>query len=199
MNTVFTFNEYLFLAAAYLAGSIPFGVIVARIYGLGDITKHGSGNTGATNLARVGGKKCGATTFILDLLKGFLPLTIYINLHGVDNVALMGGIVCVIGHIFPIFNRFKGGKGVATSFGVMLAVNPLVCVIMLCLWLILFIVTKISSVSALLSFALMPFIFFTINSSNNIMLFGIVLSMIIYICHIENIKRLLNGTEKSFK
>jgi glycerol-3-phosphate acyltransferase PlsY len=147
----------------------------------------------------VGGKKPGAITFLLDLLKGFLPVYIYIYDQGMDNIALIAGVLCVIGHIFPLFNRFKGGKGVATSFGVMLAINPLVCIIMLCLWAISFILTRISSAAALLSFALMPFIFFTINSSENIMMFGIVLSMIIYICHFENIKRLLNGTEKSFK
>ncbi len=196
---MFSFNEYLFLAAAYLIGSIPFGVIVAKCAGIGDITKHGSGNVGATNLVRVGGRKLGALTFLLDFMKGFLPVTIYIVDNGIDVVALAGAILCVTGHILPVFNRFKGGKGVATGFGVVTAINPVVGVVMLGLWLILFMATRISSAAALFSFAMMPFVIFTVSKDPRLMVFGVVLSLIIYICHLENIKRLLNGTEKSFK
>ena len=197
---MFSFNEYLFLPLAYLIGSIPFGVFVAKLGGIKDITKQGSGNIGATNILRVGGKKLGALTFILDFLKGLVPITIYIYLYGLTIFTLYGAVLCVIGHIFPIFNKFKGGKGVATSLGVIMAINPQVCLIMLALWVLLFLITKISSASALFIFAMMPFVILVINSQNKeFMIFGIVLSIIIYLSHTANIKRLLNGTEKSFK
>lgn len=198
---MFSFNEYLYFIVAYLIGSIPFGIIVARIGGVGDITKHGSGNIGATNVARVGGKKLGAATFILDFLKCYIPTTIYIYQFGYNEGALICGLMGVIGHILPLFNRFKGGKGVASSYGALMAISPLVCVISLLVWLACFLSTRISSASALLSFALMPIIFFVFNKTGNtnIMLFAIVLSTIIYVRHIENIKRLLNGSENGFK
>jgi acyl phosphate:glycerol-3-phosphate acyltransferase len=199
VNRVFSFNEYLFLCLVYLIGSVPFGIIVAKMGGIGDITKLGSGNMGATNITRIGGRKLGAITFGLDFLKGLIPLTIYIYQFGVTKIAFIGAVICVIGHIFPIFNRFKGGKGVATSLGVIMALNPELCLIMLAIWVIFFLLTKISSASALFSFALMPFIIFALKSDNDLMIFGITLSIIIYISHLENIKRLLNGSEKSFK
>lgn len=198
---MFTFNEYLYFIVSYLIGSIPFGIIVARLYDIGDITKQGSGNIGATNVARVGGKKLGTITFLLDFLKCYIPTTIYIYIYGNNDGTLICAILAVIGHILPAFNKFKGGKGVATGYGAIMAISPVVCIISLLIWVICFFSTRISSASALLSFALMPFVFFFINRSGNtnIFLFAIVLSSIIYIRHIENIKRLLNGGEKGFR
>ncbi len=198
---MFSFNEYLYFIAAYLIGSVPFGIIVAKVAGVGDITKQGSGNIGATNVARVGGKKLGTATFILDFLKCYIPTTIYIDQFGYGDGALICAFLIVIGHILPVFNRFRGGKGVACGFGALLALNPYVCIISLLIWLACFLTTRISSASALLSFALMPFVLFMVNTSasTNLMLFALALSAVIYIRHIENIKRLLGGNEKGFK
>jgi glycerol-3-phosphate acyltransferase PlsY len=196
---VFSFNEYLFFAVAYLIGSIPFGVIVSKIAGIGDITKQGSGNIGATNVARVGGKKLGFITFFLDFTKGCLPAVIFIEYFGASLSALIFSLLLIIGHIFPIFNKFKGGKAVATSFGVIFTISPIVGIFTALLWLACFKITKISSASALFSFALMPFSFLFVTNQNQVLIFAMAVSLIIYIRHIENIKRLIMGSEKSFK
>ena len=196
---MFTFNEYLYFIVAYLIGSVPFGIIVARMAGIGDITKQGSGNIGATNVARVGGKKLGAICFLLDFLKCYIPTTIYIMYFGFNDGALITALLSVIGHILPVFNRFKGGKGVATGFGALMAINPYICLVSILLWAACFFTTRISSASALFSFAMMPFVFFVMGSTNHQMIFAIALSLIIYARHIDNIKRLLNGNEKGFK
>jgi glycerol-3-phosphate acyltransferase PlsY len=192
---VFSFNEYLFFASSYLIGSIPFGLIVAKLAGIGDITTQGSGNIGATNVMRVGGKRLGVIVFLLDFLKSFIPTTAYMLYFGPNDGVLICAILAVIGHILPIFNKFKGGKGVATGFGAIMAINIIVGVFALLLWLVCYLVTRISSASALFAFALMPFAFL-FSKNINIMIFAIALSLIIYARHIDNIKRLLNGQEK---
>ncbi len=195
---MYGFNEILFVTAAYLIGSIPFGIIVAKLAGIGDLTTQGSGNIGATNVTRVGGKKLGAATFILDFLKGFIPATIYIYYFSADDVALACALAAVIGHVLPVFNRFKGGKGVATGFGAIMAISPIVCLISLLLWLACFKIIRISSVAALFSFGFMPFMFLIVTDKTNVMAFAIALSMIIFVRHLDNIKRLLDGKEKGF-
>lgn len=180
-------------------GSIPFGIIVAKLTGLGDLTKQGSGNIGATNVVRVGGRKLGAVTFLLDFLKGCLPTILYINIFGTGPGEFICALLTVIGHIFSVFNKFKGGKGVATGFGVIMAADPTICIISLLLWLGCFLVTRISSASALFSFAMTPFIVFILSDDKNLIAFSILLSLIIYITHYENIKRLLNGREGEVK
>lgn len=196
---MFSFNEYLFFVLAYLIGSIPFGVIIARMYGLGDITKLGSGNIGATNLTRVGGKKLGSITFLLDFMKSALPTFAFKSLFPGNDGYLICALLAVIGHILPVFNNFKGGKGVASSFGALLAVSPLIFLLTAATWVATFLITRISSASAILAFSLMPVFTATITSNFRVMIFAIILSLIIFICHLSNIKRLLNGEEKKFK
>lgn len=194
-----SFNEYLLFAVAYLIGSIPFGIVVAKFAGIGDITKQGSGNIGATNVARIGGKKLGFITFFLDFSKGCVPAVIFLYYYGATLSALIFSILLIVGHIFPIFNKFKGGKAVATSFGVIFAISPIVGIFTGLLWISCFKITKISSASALFSFTLMPFSFLFVTNSNQVLIFAMLVSLIIYIRHIENIKRLLMGNEKGFK
>ncbi len=198
-NSMFSFNEYLIFVIAYLIGSIPFGVLVAKAYGCSNLTSQGSGNIGATNVVRVCGKRAGVTAFILDFLKSAIPTTIYIYQFGMGEGALTCGLLAVFGHILPVFNRFRGGKGVATSFGALAAINPAIAIITTLIWVACYKITKISSASALLSFALMPFAFLFYNPDMNTMVFAITISLVIYIRHIENIKRLLNGQENGFK
>jgi len=200
---VFSFNEYLYFITAYLIGSISFGIIVTRLAGIKDITKHGSGNIGATNVTRVAGKKLGTLCFLLDFAKCYVPTTIYMFYLGTGKGTLIFAGMVVVGHIFSIFNRFKGGKGVASSFGAIMAIDPVVALATIGLWLVCFAVTRISSVAALFSFSIMPFLFFAMGNSGfnttELFAFSIILSIIIYLRHLENIKNLLSGTEKGFK
>ncbi|MDX1949037.1 MAG: glycerol-3-phosphate 1-O-acyltransferase PlsY [Rickettsiales bacterium] len=198
-----SYNEYLFLAIAYLLGSVAFGVIITRLLGLGDITKKGSGNIGATNVVRVAGKKIGGIVFLLDFLKGLLPAFIYKSflLSSETSVALyLIAFASVIGHILPIWHKFKGGKGVATGFGAILAIDYILFLIAILLWIITYKLSKISSASALVSYGLIPFIGFAMHQNNFFLIsFLMSLSAIIFYKHIPNIKRLLNGEEKPFR
>lgn len=197
---MFGFNEYLFLSIAYLLGSIPFGAVLVKMIGLGDIRSQGSGNIGATNVVRVAGKKIGAVVFLLDLIKGFLPAYMYINCFGGDDMnKYCIAATAVLGHIFPVWLKFKGGKGVATGFGAILSVNPVLFLVAVGLWLIAYFTTKISSVSALVSYGLLPFVAFFVYQGENLMIFLFLLTLLIYFRHYANIKRLLNGEEKPFK
>ncbi len=198
---MFGFNEYLFLAIAYLLGSIPFGAVLVKMLGLGDIRSQGSGNIGATNVVRVAGKKIGAVVFLLDFIKGFLPAFMYMNCCGEENSArFFIAFTAVLGHVFPIWLKFKGGKGVATGFGAILSIDSTLFFIAVSLWVITYLITKTSSLSALVSYGLLPFISFFIYSNNtHLFIFLAALSLLIFFRHIANIKRLLNGEERSFK
>ncbi len=195
---MFTFNEYLFFIASYLLGSIPFGIIVAKLYGVKDITQHGSGNIGATNVVRVSGKKAGALCFMLDFCKGLIPVLLYMHYFGINEGRFIVALLVVIGHILPVFNRFRGGKGVATGFGVLMAISPFLGFSAILLWVACFLTTRISSASALFSYSFMPFFLLPITDNVYAMIFAVILSLIIYIRHIDNIKRLLKGKEKPF-
>lgn len=198
---MFSFNEYLFLALSYILGSIPFGLIIVKFYGLGNISKQGSGNIGATNVARVAGKKLGIMTFLLDFLKGVLPVLLYMKLFPDSNYGhFVSAGLAVLGHIFTPWLKFRGGKGVATGLGTVFAINYMVGILCIVTWLICFKITRISSVSALLCYGLMPiFFYFMENNNDYIMHFSIFLSIAVFIKHHANIKRLLNGEETSFK
>lgn len=194
------FNEYLFIAIAYLLGSVAFGSILTRICGFGDISKQGSGNIGATNVVRVAGKKLGAATFLLDFLKGFLPAFIYSQIISDALAVYIVAMASVVGHIFPIWNKFKGGKGVATGFGAILAVSYMLLLVAIGFWVATYKLKKISSLSALVSYGLLPFVSFFIYPENKyLMIFLFILSVIVFVRHKANIKRLLNGEEGKIK
>ena len=173
------------LVISYLLGSVPFAVIVARLGGIGDITKQGSGNPGATNMARVGGKKLGAITLLLDALKGFVAAYFF---------GIWGAVAAIIGHCFPIFLKFKGGKGVATTLGAYLALSPLFGGFTILLWLLVFAMFRISSVAALAALNIVPFIalyYFDQLTYALITAIGLLVTW----RHNSNIKKLLEGTE----
>lgn len=184
----------------YLWGSLSSAIIVCKVMGLPDPRTQGSGNPGATNVMRLGGKKAAAITLIGDLLKGLLPVLI-IRLIWPDAQIewLVAGLAAFIGHMFPLFFGFKGGKGVATALGVLLAWSWPLALIVLALWVVVFVITKVSSLSALIAAFCAPWIGFIIlqNKTMPIMVLAMV-ALLIY-RHKENIKRLKNGEEKSFK
>ncbi|MBF0448541.1 MAG: glycerol-3-phosphate 1-O-acyltransferase PlsY [Magnetococcales bacterium] len=183
------------VVAAYLIGAIPFGLLVARFFGAGDIRQQGSGNIGATNVLRAAGKKAGATALLLDMFKGALPLFISMSLYGAnDPITLYCALAAFSGHLYPIYLGFKGGKGVATALGILLAWVPLVGLITVLLWLLGAKLFKISSLAALIAFALLPPMLYLFGESLPLWASAYVTPLIFW-RHRANINRLLRGEE----
>ena len=193
-----------FFLFGYFMGSIPFGLLLSKLFGLGDIRKIGSGNIGATNVLRTGNKKMALLTLILDGTKGGLAIYVvsispsFIEFHFTNNINLFQSLVAVsavIGHCFPIWLNFKGGKGVATGFGTIIFLNMYVGVIALLIWVSIAKLFRISSLSALISYLFIPISMFFFTSENSFFIASVLISLICYLQHRENIKRLLNGSE----
>lgn len=180
------------LAGGYLLGSIPFGLILTRLAGLGDIRQIGSGNIGATNVLRTGNKKVAVLTLLLDGAKGAVAVLIAAR-WGAD-VTVCAAFGAFIGHLFPVWIGFRGGKGIATFLGIMLALDFYVGLMACGMWLIAALVTRISSLSALVATAFTPF-FFWLYSVPQLMELSLMLAAIAWLKHHENIRRILNGTE----
>ena len=183
------------LIASYLIGSISSAVIICKALGLPDPRTQGSKNPGATNVLRVGGKKIAAFVLIFDGLKGAAPVFIG-DYYGFGLIALTLTVLCAfLGHIFPVFFRFKGGKGVATYLGGLIAINLLAGLIFSIIWLLVAKVLKISSLAALIATALSPFYFYLITGDlKSTTIIGLI-SLLIFYTHRDNIKRLINKDE----
>jgi glycerol-3-phosphate acyltransferase PlsY len=187
--------EYIFILLAYLSGSIPYGLILTKLFGGVDIRDIGSGNIGTTNVLRTGRKGIAAATLVCDVLKGYLPVVIASH-FGIEGNLLLGiAFAAVIGHVFPLWLKFQGGKGVATSFGVFWALSIPLGVFSLITWAIVTRFAKISSLSSLCIFALSP-IFSALMISWPMALFCFLIALLIFWTHRSNIKRLLSGQEK---
>ena len=204
----FDFNYLLILLffsfMGYLIGSVPFGLVLTKMSGLGDIRNIGSGNIGATNVLRTGNKKIAFLTLILDGSKGALALflltsiltnTSILSLYNYELIMSVVAISSILGHCFPIWLNFKGGKGVATGFGTILFFNLIVGIIALIIWVLIAKLFKISSMSALISYFLIPFLMVFNSAENYFIIASIFISSICWFQHRENIKRLLNRTE----
>ena len=190
----------IIIITAYLLGNISTSYIVAKRLAGVDIRTQGSGNAGSTNVLRTLGKKAGALTFIVDVLKGLIAVLIARFIaYGVnlDNTtcAYIAVVAVVLGHNYPVFLGFKGGKGVATSLGSMLGMNPLVALLCLGFFIIIVAITKYVSLGSILGIGLSPIIMM-INHNNKGVLVTLFLTISVVITHKENIKRLLNGTER---
>jgi len=183
------------LIASYLIGSISSAVIICKALGLPDPRTQGSKNPGATNVLRVGGKKIAAFVLIFDGLKGAVPVFIG-DYYGFGLIALTLTVLCAfLGHIFPVFFRFKGGKGVATYLGGLIAINLLAGLIFSLIWLLVAKVLKISSLAALIATALSPFYFYLITGDLKSTTIISLISLLIFYTHRDNIKRLINKDE----
>ncbi|KQR35325.1 MULTISPECIES: glycerol-3-phosphate 1-O-acyltransferase PlsY [Agrobacterium] len=194
--TVWETAPAFLLAAAvigYLLGSIPFGLLLTRAAGLGDVRQIGSGNIGATNVLRTGNKKLAAATLLCDAFKGTAAVLIANALWGYE-ASLVAGFFAFLGHLFPVWLGFKGGKGVATYIGVLLGAAPLMMLLFAAIWLITAFVTKYSSLSALVAMLVIPIVLWILGPEKTALLVT-VLSIISWYMHRENIKRLLAGTE----
>ena len=183
------------LIASYLIGSISSAVIICKALSLPDPRTQGSKNPGATNVLRLGGKKTAAFVLIFDGLKGAVPVFIG-DYYGFGLIALTLTVLCAfLGHIFPVFFRFKGGKGVATYLGGLIAINLLAGLIFSLIWLLVAKVLKISSLAALIATALSPFYFYLITGDlKSTTIIGLI-SLLIFYTHRDNIKRLINKDE----
>ena len=181
------------LSLGYLLGSIPFGLLLTRMAGHGDLRSIGSGNIGATNVLRTGNKKLAAATLLLDALKATLAADIA---HAVfaQNAGLIAGFAAFIGHLFPIWLGFKGGKGVATYIGTLLGVAPLMVPVFAVVWLTLAFTTRYSSLSALVATLVIPVVLWILGMPEAAMVTA-VMTAITYWRHTANIERLIAGTE----
>lgn len=195
-----TIYQLILIAASYLLGAVPFGLIFSKMFSRVDVRSVGSGNIGATNVLRASGRIAALLTLLADALKGFLPVLAAKLLFQADYVVVFAGAAAVLGHNFPIYLNFKGGKGVATGYGVMLAVSPWLGFVALIVWLAAALIWRYSSLAALVSYISYPVMIFATTASSTgdarpYQLLSVFLFGLIYYRHRENIKRLLAGIE----
>ncbi|NPA16913.1 glycerol-3-phosphate 1-O-acyltransferase PlsY [Persephonella sp.] len=186
-----------YLIATYLVASIPFGYIIGKLFGK-DVTREGSGNIGATNVARTIGKKAGIAVLILDMLKGFIPVYYAKELFWDYKFVALVAITAVIGHCFSIFMKFRGGKGVATGIGVLLALSPQTAGIVILLWIGIFLTSGYVSLASIISASLSWVIMLYIDGNFYYTSAALIASIIIVMKHSSNIERLIKGTENRF-
>jgi len=180
-------------ASGYLLGSIPFGLILTKAAGLGDVRSIGSGNIGATNVLRTGSKKLAAATLLLDALKASAAAWIVGYFLG-NEAALIAGFFAFIGHLFPVWIGFKGGKGVATYIGTLLGVAPIMVLVFAVVWLAVAFTTRYSSLSALVAMLVIPVALWILGAEKVAAVMAI-MTVISYWKHKANISRLMSGTE----
>ena len=181
---------------SYLMGSIPFGFILTKIFLKKDIRDIGSGNIGATNALRTGNKLIGYATLTLDIFKAIIPV-IYVKIN-FPELIYIASLCAFLGHVFPIWLKFKGGKGVATYLGILFSINILLGVIFIMSWMVIFIMTKYSSLSSIIGAISVPSYLLITGQSNNVIFF-IIMFVLIFFTHRENIKRLKNKEESKTK
>ena len=185
----------LVISLSYILGSIPSGIIFAKIFKLKNLRTIGSGNTGTTNVLRTGNYTAAALTLVLDF--GKACVAIYLSQIVNEKLILISSLAILIGHIFPLWLKFKGGKGFACYLGIMLMINFYLFIFISLIWLITFFAKRVSSLSALLSCLSCVLISIIYFNSNIVLVF--LLTILIFVTHLENIKRLINGTETKIK
>tara|TARA_B100000767_G_scaffold267266_1_gene285753 strand:+ start:1833 stop:2411 length:579 start_codon:yes stop_codon:yes gene_type:complete len=189
--------EYILIGiASYLMGSIPFGLILTKIFLKKDIRKLGSGNIGATNALRTGNKLIGYSTLILDISKAIIPV-IYVKIN-FPELIYIASLCTFLGHVFPVWLKFKGGKGVATYIGILFSINTLLGTVFVASWAIVFLLSKYSSLSSIIATLSIPVYLLIIEETNNVIFF-IIMFILIFFTHRENIKRLKNKEESKSK
>ena len=194
-----TLVPIVWIVGAYLIGSISFGIIFSKLFGLPDPRTVGSGNIGATNIARSGKKLPAILTLLGDALKGWLTVWLALQSNMLMWVVAAVGLAVFFGHLYPIYHKFKGGKGVATSLGVMLAVSPMLGLACLLTWALVFAISRLSSLSAIVAAALSPVFAWLLLPYKNYVLMVLVMAVMLVWRHKSNIQKLLAGTEQGFK
>jgi len=188
--------EYLIITlVSYLLGSIPFGFILTKVFLNKDIRDIGSGNIGATNALRTGNKLLGYATLMLDIIKAILPV-LYVKFNYPDYI-FIASLSAFLGHVFPVWLKFKGGKGVATYIGILFSINIILGLIFIICWAVMFLISKYSSLSSLIASLMIPVYLIIFENYNSI--FFIIMFVLILYTHRENIKRLKNKEESKTK
>jgi glycerol-3-phosphate acyltransferase PlsY len=187
-------SSYILIVFAYLLGSVPVGVLLARMKGA-DPRKVGSGNIGATNVMRAAGKTTGVLTLAGDILKGLLPVSVAFTMEEPVIVVVAAGLAAFLGHLFPLFLRFKGGKGVATALGVYLALDPFAVFITVIVFVLVLLKWRFVSLGSLVGVAAMPLLLYLLNAPDYYVYLALIIGALIFIKHKDNIRRLLAGTE----
>ena len=187
--------EFLIIPAAYLMGSISSAIIVCRIMGLPDPRTEGSNNPGATNVLRIGGKKAAAITLFGDMLKGLIPVACVHLFSDSAQLLALTAMAAFLGHLYPVFFAFKGGKGVATALGVQLGIHWLLGLSVAAIWLFMAKGLKISSLAALVSMALAPVIIWLVWPSPELLVMQIIMTILLFWRHRSNIQNLISGEE----
>jgi len=182
--------------ASYLMGSIPFGLILTKLFLNKDIREIGSGNIGATNALRTGNKLIGYSTLIFDIAKAIIPV-IYVKFNYPDLIYI-ASLCAFLGHVFPIWLKFKGGKGVATYVGILFSINIILGLVFVASWVFIFLLSKYSSLSSIIASLLVP-IYILITGQINDAIFFAIMFILIFFTHRENIKRLKNKEESKTK
>ena len=189
--------EFLIVGiASYLMGSIPFGLILTKIFLKKDIRDIGSGNIGATNVLRTGNKLIGYLTLVLDITKAIIPV-IYVKIN-FPELIYIASLSAFLGHVFPIWLKFKGGKGVATYVGILFSINILLGIVFILSWIIIFLLSKYSSLSSIVASLSVP-VYLLIKGNIDTVIFFIIMFVLIFFTHRENIKRLKNKEESKSK
>jgi glycerol-3-phosphate acyltransferase PlsY len=184
---------------AYLIGSVSFGILASKLFNIADPRTMGSKNPGATNVMRQGNKVAAIFTLLGDMLKATILLSIA-KFYGVsDSLIVLISIAVMLGHVYPIYYQFKGGKGVATALGILLGISPVLALSIFIIWIIIFFIWKFSSLAAIGATLSSPIIALWIGLSNQLVFLMCILRLIILVRHKSNIKNLLNGTESGFK
>ena len=187
---------FFIVIISYLLGSIPFGYLLTKIFLKKDIRKIGSGNIGATNAIRAGNKTLGYFTLMLDISKAVVPILIVKNYF--HEYIYISSLCVFLGHIFPVWLKFKGGKGVATYVGILFCINYLIGLTFIAIWFVVYLIFKFSSLSSLVSSLFVPIFYFYYYENQNYY-FYIIMFILIFFTHRENIKRLINKTESKTK
>ena len=188
--------DYLIIiVTSYLLGSIPFGLILTKLFLNKDIRKIGSGNIGATNVLRTGNKLIAYTTLILDITKAIIPI-IYIKLNS-SELLYITSLSVFLGHVFPLWLKFKGGKGVAVYVGILFSLNLIYGLVFITFWLLTFLISKYSSLSSIIASFVVPIFLIMINDDN--LIFFWIMFILIFYTHRENVKRLKNKEESKTK
>jgi glycerol-3-phosphate acyltransferase PlsY len=194
-----TLIPVVWIVTAYLLGSVAFGIIVSKLFGLPDPRTVGSGNPGATNVLRSGKKLAAALTLLGDVLKGWLPVWLALQSDMLMWVVASVGLAVFFGHLYPIFYKFKGGKGVATALGVMLAISPLLGLAAAVTWIVTFAISRYSSLGAIVAAALAPvYAWVLLSAYKDYVIVVAVMAVMLIWRHRSNIQKLLAGTESGF-
>jgi|TARA_B110000259_G_scaffold132788_1_gene149789 glycerol-3-phosphate acyltransferase PlsY len=192
-------NQILFISSAYLIGSLSFGIIISKSLKLSDPRTIGSKNPGATNVMRTGSKLAAILTLFGDILKATIVVTVAIFFNLNDLELMQVTLAVLIGHTYPIYYNFKGGKGVATALGILLASNWILAICVVFIWLVIFSIWRYSSLAAITASLSLPIISYCINDTSYILLTNVLITALIIFNHNSNIKNLIKGIEPSFK